>query len=120
MSWKDILKDSMARDLTADYGVDYIDRLTEDSTGLFDKLVNEALATLINKRLVTKDTSVSEIEKLMLQEKDNISAELYEGRMDVSLEEALDEHDEDLTIIARAVHRKIQKVADRYHLGDKK
>ena len=119
MTWKDILKDSMARDLTADYGVDYIDRLTDD-TRLFDKLVNEALATLINKRLVTKDTSVSEIEKLMLQEKDNISAELYDGRMDVSLQEALDEHDEDLTIIAREVHRKIQKVADRYHLGGKK
>ena len=119
MTWKDILKDSMARDLTADYGVDYIDRLTDD-TRLFDKLVNEALATLINKRLVTKDTSVSEIEKLMLQEKDNIGAELYDGRMDVSLQEALDEHDEDLTIIAREVHRKIQKVADRYHLGGKK
>ena len=117
MSWKDILKDSMARDLTADYGVDYIDRLTDD-TRMSDKLVNEALATLINKRLVTKDTSVSEIKQLMLQEKDNIGADMEEQYGEtIFLQEAIDRYDEDLSSLAREVHRKIQKVADRYHLA---
>tara|TARA_R100000734_G_C3317302_1_gene110317 strand:+ start:61 stop:411 length:351 start_codon:yes stop_codon:yes gene_type:complete len=79
MTWRDILKESMARDLTAEYGRDYIDAMIDEASDEDESAIAESVAYLINNKLVTKDSSRGEIQNLLEKHKDDIMVDIYGG-----------------------------------------
>ena len=106
MTWKDILKESMARDLSEQYGRDYIDTLIGEADDDYEKAIAESVAYLINNKLVTKDSSMGEIEDLLEQHKDDIQVPVYGGKMDISLNEMLSE----FRSLSESVLREVGKI----------
>jgi|TARA_R100000482_G_scaffold109761_1_gene52032 hypothetical protein len=79
MTWRDILKESMARDLTAEYGRDYIDAMIDEASDEDESAIANSVAYLINNKLVTKDSSRGEIYELLEKHKDDIMVDIYGG-----------------------------------------
>jgi hypothetical protein len=106
MSWRDILKESMARDLSEQYGRDYIDTLIGSADDDYEKAVAESVAYLINNKLVTKDSNSFEIEELLEKHKNDIQVPVYGGKMDLSLDEMFSEY----LSLAESVSREVGKI----------
>tara|TARA_Y100001973_G_C5199044_1_gene336320 strand:+ start:1050 stop:1385 length:336 start_codon:yes stop_codon:yes gene_type:complete len=106
MTWKDILKESMARDLSEQYGRDYIDTLISQADDDYEKAVAESVAYLINNKLVTKDDGIGKIEELLEKHENDIQVPVYGGKMDISLNEMLSEY----RSLAESVSREVDKI----------
>jgi len=109
MTWKDILKESMARDLSEQYGRDYIDTLIGEADDDDEAAVAECVAYLVNNKLVTKDTSRVAIENLLEKHKDDIQVPVYGGMQDIPLSRMYSGVNP-FDSVAQDAHREIQKI----------
>ena len=107
MNWKDILKESMARDLSEQYGRDYIDTLISEADDDYESAVAESVAYLINNKLVTKESDHFEIEELLEKHKNDIQVPVYGGKMDLPLDKMFSQ---DFGLLAESVSREVEKI----------
>lgn len=110
MTWKDILKESMARDLTAEYGRDYIDAMIDEASDDDESAVAESVAYLINNKLVTKDSTMSEIEQLLEKHKNDINVSIYGGMQREPLGELFSSGPRPLSVIAEMATEEIKRI----------
>ena len=106
--WRNVLK-SDARELSEQYGRDYIDRLIGESDDEYESAVSETLAYLINNQLVTRESNKSDIEELIEKHKNDIQVPVYDGKMDVSLDR-LGFAGTRVDVIANDVFKHIQQI----------
>lgn len=109
MTWKDILKESMARDLSEQYGRDYIDAMIDEASSDDEAAIAESVAYLINNKLVTKDSSRIEIENLLEKHKNDIMVDIYDGMQTEPLGK-LFSGIHPFGALAQDVHREVQKI----------
>tara|TARA_B100000085_G_C18171027_1_gene361546 strand:+ start:189 stop:539 length:351 start_codon:yes stop_codon:yes gene_type:complete len=109
MTWRDILKESMARDLTAEYGRDYIDAMIDEASDEDESAIANSVAYLINNKLVTKDSSRGEIYELLEKHKDDIMVDIYGGMQREPLSEIYTDSFP-FSALAQDVQREIQKI----------
>lgn len=99
----------MARDLSEQYGRDYIDAMIDEASDVDESAIAESVAYLINNKLVTKDSSRGEITDLLEKHKDDIMVDINEMQSE-PLSKVFSDSFMPFSAIEEDIYREIQKI----------